>query len=84
MDAEVRLERLRPEGVEAALGRANVAWLPMGALEFHAGHLPLWVKPKSDRTRSRSAGSRRLTMSGSTSLRRANAEDGPRSPTQSS
>jgi creatinine amidohydrolase len=37
---EVRLERLRPDGIAAALERAPVAWVPMGALEFHAGHLP--------------------------------------------
>ncbi len=37
---EVRLERLRPDGIAAALERAPIAWVPMGALEFHAGHLP--------------------------------------------
>lgn len=37
---EVRLERLRPDGIEAALARAPVAWIPLGALEFHAPHLP--------------------------------------------
>ncbi|HET7829561.1 MAG TPA: creatininase family protein [Candidatus Limnocylindrales bacterium] len=38
--SEVRLERLRPAGIEAALARAPIAWVPLGALEFHAPHLP--------------------------------------------
>lgn len=38
---EVRLERLRPAQVDAALTRASVAWVPLGALEFHAPHLPI-------------------------------------------
>jgi creatinine amidohydrolase len=38
---EVRLERLRPAEVDAALARASVAWVPLGALEFHAPHLPI-------------------------------------------
>jgi hypothetical protein len=38
---EVRLERLRPAQVDAALARASVAWVPLGALEFHAPHLPI-------------------------------------------
>jgi creatinine amidohydrolase len=37
---EVRLERLRPHEIEAALVRAPIAWIPLGALEYHAGHLP--------------------------------------------
>lgn len=37
---EVRLERLRPDEIAAALARAPVAWIPLGALEFHAPHLP--------------------------------------------
>ncbi len=37
---EVRLERLRPDGIAAALERAPVAWIPLGALEYHADHLP--------------------------------------------
>jgi creatinine amidohydrolase len=41
MTNEVRMERLRPAGVDAALARANVAWLPLGSLEFHAPHLPI-------------------------------------------
>ena len=39
--AEVRLERLRPAEVDEALARANVAWVPLGALEYHAPHLPI-------------------------------------------
>jgi creatinine amidohydrolase len=38
--AEVRLERLRPAEIAAALGRAPIAWIPLGALEYHADHLP--------------------------------------------
>ena len=41
MADEVRLERLRPAEVDAALARASVAWVPLGALEFHAPHLPI-------------------------------------------
>ena len=37
---EVRLERLRPAEISAALERAPIAWIPLGALEFHADHLP--------------------------------------------
>jgi creatinine amidohydrolase len=37
---EVRLERLRPAEIEAALQRAPVAWVPLGALEYHSLHLP--------------------------------------------
>ena len=37
---EVRLERMRPEEIEAALARAPIAWIPLGALEYHADHLP--------------------------------------------
>lgn len=37
---EVRLDRLRPAEIAAAMARAPVAWIPMGALEFHAAHLP--------------------------------------------
>jgi creatinine amidohydrolase len=39
-DPEVRLERLRPAEIEAALARSPVAWVPLGALEYHAVHLP--------------------------------------------
>jgi creatinine amidohydrolase len=38
--SEVRIERMRPADVEAAMGRAPVAWLPLGAIEYHAPHLP--------------------------------------------
>lgn len=38
---EVRLERMRPHEVADALGRAPVAWIPLGAIEYHADHLPI-------------------------------------------
>lgn len=38
---EVRLERLLPAEISAALARAPVAWVPLGALEYHADHLPV-------------------------------------------
>lgn len=41
MAPEVRLDRMRPADVHAAMSRAPVAWVPMGALEFHAPHLPI-------------------------------------------
>lgn len=37
---EVRLERLRPHEIAVALDRAPIAWIPLGALEYHAPHLP--------------------------------------------
>jgi creatinine amidohydrolase len=37
---EVRLDRLRPDGIATALDRAPIAWIPLGALEYHAPHLP--------------------------------------------
>jgi creatinine amidohydrolase len=37
---EVRIERMRPAEVTAAMARAPVAWLPLGAIEYHAPHLP--------------------------------------------
>ena len=40
MTDEVRLDRLRPAAIEAAIARAPVAWVPLGALEYHAPHLP--------------------------------------------
>jgi creatinine amidohydrolase len=40
MAPEVRLERLRAEEIEARMTEAPIAWLPLGALEFHADHLP--------------------------------------------
>ena len=39
-DPEVRLDRLRPAEISAAMERAPIAWVPLGALEFHADHLP--------------------------------------------
>jgi creatinine amidohydrolase len=41
MHSEVRLERLRPAEVRDALAAAPIAWVPLGAIEFHAEHLPL-------------------------------------------
>lgn len=40
MPREVRLERLHPAEVRSAMADAAVAWLPLGAIEFHAEHLP--------------------------------------------
>jgi len=37
---EVRLDRMRPAEIDDAMARAPVAWIPLGALEFHAAHLP--------------------------------------------
>lgn len=37
---EVRITHLRPAEVEAALARAPIAWVPWGAVEYHAQHLP--------------------------------------------
>jgi len=37
---EVRLDRMRPAEIAAAMARAPIAWVPLGALEFHADHLP--------------------------------------------
>jgi creatinine amidohydrolase len=37
---EVRLAHLRPAEVRAAMAEAPIAWLPWGAVEFHAEHLP--------------------------------------------
>ncbi len=41
MTLEVRLDRMRPAELAAAMARAPVAWVPLGAIEFHAPHLPL-------------------------------------------
>jgi creatinine amidohydrolase len=38
--SQVRLDRLRPAEIDAAMARAPIAWIPLGALEFHADHLP--------------------------------------------
>lgn len=40
MTREVRLERLLAHEVRAAMDESPVAWVPLGALEFHAEHLP--------------------------------------------
>jgi creatinine amidohydrolase len=40
-DREVRLDRLRPREIAAAVERAPIAWVPLGALEYHAEHLPI-------------------------------------------
>lgn len=37
---EVRLDRLRPGEIDSALQRAPVAAVVLGALEYHAAHLP--------------------------------------------
>lgn len=37
---EVRLDRMRPAEIDDAMARAPIAWIPLGALEFHADHLP--------------------------------------------
>jgi creatinine amidohydrolase len=37
---EVRLDRMHPAEIDAAMARAPIAWIPLGALEFHAPHLP--------------------------------------------
>ena len=37
---EVRIIHLRPAEVRAALDAAPIAWLPLGAVEYHAEHLP--------------------------------------------
>lgn len=37
---EVRLDRMHPADIDAAMARAPIAWIPLGALEFHADHLP--------------------------------------------
>ncbi len=40
MEREVRITHLRPAEVRAAMDRAPIAWIPMGAVEYHADHLP--------------------------------------------
>jgi creatinine amidohydrolase len=40
-DPEVRLERLRPAQIRARMAAAPVCWLPLGAIEYHADHLPV-------------------------------------------
>ena len=40
MSREVRLERMHPREVSEAMQAAPIAWVPLGAVEFHAEHLP--------------------------------------------
>ncbi|MGH3267001.1 MAG: creatininase family protein, partial [Trebonia sp.] len=40
---EVRYERLRPAEMRAAAAHLNLAYVPMGPLEFHGEHLPFGV-----------------------------------------
>jgi creatinine amidohydrolase len=40
---EVRYERLHPAEMRAAVERLNLAYVPLGPLEFHGEHLPLGV-----------------------------------------
>ena len=42
-DGEVRYERLRPAEMRAALAQLNLAFVPLGPLEFHGEHLPFGV-----------------------------------------
>lgn len=37
---EVRLDRMHPVDIDAAMARAPIAWIPLGALEYHVDHLP--------------------------------------------
>ena len=37
---EVRITHLRPAEVREALAAAPIAWVPLGAVEYHAEHLP--------------------------------------------
>ena len=37
---EVRITHLRPAEVRDAMAAAPIAWVPLGALEYHAEHLP--------------------------------------------
>ena len=39
-EREVRLERLHPRELHAAMAEAPVAYVPWGAIEYHAEHLP--------------------------------------------
>jgi creatinine amidohydrolase len=40
MSREVRLERMHPREVSEAMQAAPIAWVPLGAVEYHAEHLP--------------------------------------------
>lgn len=39
-DVEVRIDRLRPREVAERMAAGPVAWIPLGAVEYHAEHLP--------------------------------------------
>ena len=45
---EVRGEYLRPEEIRAARERADLAFLPLGALEWHGAHGPVGVDADQD------------------------------------
>lgn len=40
---EVRWDRLKPRALAARLSTRNIAWWPLGTLEWHGHHLPLGV-----------------------------------------
>lgn len=39
----MRIERMRPDEVASATGGASIAYVPLGAIEYHGPHLPLGV-----------------------------------------
>jgi len=39
-EPEVRIDRLRPREVAERMAAGPVAWIPLGAVEYHAEHLP--------------------------------------------
>lgn len=39
-ELEVRIDRLRPREVAERMAAGPVAWIPLGAVEYHAEHLP--------------------------------------------
>ena len=39
-ELEVRIDRLRPREVAERMAVGPVAWIPLGAVEYHAEHLP--------------------------------------------
>jgi creatinine amidohydrolase len=41
LDQEVRLERMRPEQIEAAVARRPAIYVPFGAMEWHGYHNPV-------------------------------------------
>ena len=43
MEREVRVERMRPEQVDAERERVSLVYLPVGPLEWHGPHLPYGV-----------------------------------------